>query len=116
MEYFDVLDKNRNFINKTLPRGAEMNEGEFNQGSEVFIILPYNRLLITQRSELKSHPLMWEAPGGCTIAGENTLETSIREMNEEIGLSLKSKDFKLISTQLYKYPQIDIYIIVLKLI
>ena len=111
MEYFDLLDKNRNFMNKILPRGTKLKSGEFNQGCEVFIILPNNKILLTQRCELKSHPLMWEAPGGCTIAGETTLETAIREMNEEIGLNIKPEKFQLLSTELYKSQFVDIYMV-----
>ena len=111
MEYFDLLDKNRNFINKTLPRGTKLELGQFNQGCEVFIIVSSNKLLLTQRSKLKSHPLMWEAPGGCTIAGETTLETAKREMNEEIGLNIDIENFKLLSTELYKSQFVDIYMV-----
>ena len=32
MEYFDVVDKNRNFLNKKLPRGSKLQENEFNVG------------------------------------------------------------------------------------
>ena len=111
MEYFDLLDKNRNFMNKILPRGTKLKSGEFNQGCEVFILLQNNKILLTQRCELKSHPLMWEAPGGCTIAGETTLDTAIREINEEIGLNIKAEDFKLLSTQLYKSQFVDVYMV-----
>ena len=49
MEYFDLLDKNRNFMNKILPRGTKLKSGEFNQGCEVFILLQNNKILLTQR-------------------------------------------------------------------
>lgn len=111
MEYFDLLDENRKFKNIILPRGTKLKLGEFNQGCEVFIILPNNKLLITQRCELKSHPLKWETPGGCTITGETTLETAIREINEEIGLNINSEKFHFISTQIYKSQFVDIYIV-----
>ena len=59
MEYFDVVDINKNKINKILPRGTTLHEGEYNVGVEVWIINSNNELLITQRSPLKSHPLQW---------------------------------------------------------
>ena len=60
MEYFDVLDKDRNFLNKTYVRGTKLNEEEFNAGVEIFIT-SNNKLLLSQRCLLKSHPLEWEA-------------------------------------------------------
>ncbi len=111
MEYFDLLDKNRNYMNKILPRGTKLEADQFNQGCEVFIIVSNNKILLTQRSKFKSHPLMWEAPGGCTIAGETTLETAKREINEEIGLNIKVEDFKFLSTELYNSQFIDIYMV-----
>lgn len=109
MEYFDLLDKNRNSLNKTLPRGTKLNEEEYNQGVEVWIISPSKKILITQRSSQKSHPLMWETPGGCSVAGEDTLQTAYREIKEEIGLPIEKENFKLISTQIYKQQFVDIY-------
>lgn len=115
MEYFDVFDKDRNFLNKLLPRGTKLNPNEFNQGSEIWIVTDDNKILITQRSKSKSHPLMWEAPRGCSLAGENTLDTVVREIQEEIGLKIDSKKLKFLSTQLYKYQFVDIYTIKLNI-
>ena len=111
MEYFDVLNKDRKPINKIVPRGTKLSNDEFNQGVEVWIITPDHKILITQRSQLKSHPLMWEAPGGCSIAGENTIQTAIRELKEEIGLTINCNDLLLLETQLYKYQFVDIFLV-----
>ena len=104
-----MLDKNRKLLNKVLPRGSKLNDTEFNQGVEVWILSSDNKILITQRSSLKSHPLMWEAPGGCSLSGETTIQTAIREIKEEIGLDINCDNLKLLSTQLYKYQFVDIY-------
>ena len=111
MEYFDVVDINRNKINKILPRGSKLNPNEFNVGIEVWITNSYNQLLLTQRSSLKSHPLQWECPGGCLISGETSKQAVIREIKEEIGLDISTENFKFITTSLYKYQFIDIYTI-----
>ena len=110
MEFFDVVDKNRKPINKVLPRGCELKDDEFNVGVEVWILDKDNNLLITQRSELKSHPLQWECPGGCCLAGETSIQTAIREMEEEIGLTFLASDLKFLDTHLYKYQFVDIYL------
>lgn len=111
MEYFDVYDKNRNLINKKLPRGAELKHGEFNQGVAVWIINNEGKILLSQRSAIKSHPLKWEAPGGCSVVGESSVETAIREIREEIGLNLKSADLNLLTTKLYKKQFVDVYMV-----
>lgn len=111
MEYFDVVDINKNKINKILPRGAALQEGEYNVGVEVWIINSNNKLLLTQRSPLKSHPLRWECPGGCLMAGETSKEGAVREIKEEIGLDIDIEQLHFITSSLYKYQFVDIYTI-----
>ena len=108
MEYFDVVDENRNSLNKKLPRGAELQENEFNVGVECLIINSNKEILLTQRSPQKSHSYCWEATGGCSISGETSIQTLKREILEEIGISIK--EFKLVTTKLYKKQFVDIYV------
>ena len=77
MEYFDVLDKNRNKKYYIKQRNSPLLEDEYNQGTEIYILVD-NKILITKRSKTKSHPNMWEIPGGCSITGEDTKETAKR--------------------------------------
>ena len=107
MEYFDVLDKNRNPLNKIYPRGTKLNEDEYNAGVEIYITCQ-NKLLMSERCMLKSHPLEWEVPGGCSQASEDSLTTLYRELKEEINLDLNIKP-KLIDTIIYKNQFVDIY-------
>ena len=109
MEYFDVVDKNRNPTNKKLLRGSKLSENEFNVGIECLIVNSNKEILLTQRSPQKSHSYQWEIPGGCSISGECSSQTLKREIFEEIGINIVN--YKLITTQLYKYQFIDIYIV-----
>lgn len=111
MEYFDVVDINRNKTDKILARGSKLSDNEYNVGIELWIINSNKEILLTQRSALKSHPLQWEAPGGCLIAGETSIEGAIREAHEEISLTLKEDDLTLLTTHLYKKQFVDIYLI-----
>lgn len=111
MEFFDVLDINRNKINKTLPRGSKLEPNEYNAGIEIWITNFNKQLLLTQRSPLKSHPLKWECPGGCVIAGETSIEAAIREIKEEIGIDIVPNELTFITTSLYKYQFVDIYLL-----
>lgn len=111
MEFFDVVDQNRKPLNKILPRGSKLQENEFNQGAEIWIVNKNNEFLISQRSLNKSHPNLWECPGGCSIAGKNTLQTIKREILEEIGINLNNQEPSYIDTKLYKTQFVDIYFI-----
>ena len=107
MEYFDVLDKNRNKKGYTKQRAETLTNEEYHLGVEIWII-NNNKLLLTQRSPQKSHPLMWEVSGGGAQTGETSIETLKREIKEEIGVTLDDS-FKLLDTELRKQQFIDIY-------
>jgi 8-oxo-dGTP diphosphatase len=47
------------------------------------------RVLIAQRPEGKTLPGLWEFPGGKVEAGERPEQTLIRELHEEIGITVK---------------------------
>lgn len=108
MELYDVVDKNRNMLGYTKERGTVMNENEFNVGVEIWITCG-NKILMSQRCENKSHPLMWEVPGGCSQKGESSIDTLIRELREEVSINATEDNFKLIGTILYKKQFVDVY-------
>lgn len=108
MEFFDVLSKTRQKLNYVKSREDKLKSNEFNQGAEIWI-LNNNKLLITKRSMEKSHPGKWETPGGCSQNSELSIDTIIREVREEIGISLSEKDLELIGTQLYKKQFVDVF-------
>ena len=109
MEVFDVLDKNRKSLGYTKERGAVLEKDEYNMGCEIYFIFD-NKILITQRSMMKSHPLQWEVCGGCSKSGQDSLDTILTEVKEEIGINLISDDIKLIATKMYKKMFVDIYL------
>lgn len=58
-------------------------------GSKIALICQ-NHLVTILRDDKTSiiHPNMWDLPGGGSEKGENPLECLIREVDEEIGLSI----------------------------
>jgi 8-oxo-dGTP diphosphatase len=47
-----------------------------------------NEVLIVQRGEKTDHPLKWEFPGGKTISGESYEDCILREISEELSISI----------------------------
>ncbi len=108
MELFDVLDKNQNPLGYTKIRGEELNENEYNNGTDIWIF-NNKKLLMTKRSINKSHAGEWEVPGGCSKAGETSVEALVREIKEEIGVDIKKEDCIFLGTDLYKKNFVDVY-------
>jgi len=65
------------------------------------IILKGDKVLITQRSESMSHPMMWEFPGGKLNPGESPERCIKREIKEE--LKAKISVIQLLPSLIYDY-------------
>lgn len=91
-DIFDIYDKDRMLTGKTVPRGTPLSDGEYRIAVQVWIQNHAGQWLISQRSENKSHPLKWEPTGGCVLAGENSLQAAVREVHEELGITLNPED------------------------
>ena len=107
-EIFDVYDKDRKSLNYTKKRGSQLEEHEYNVGVEDWIICN-NKILMTQRSPLKSHPGQWEAPGGCSQTKETSWDTVKREIMEEVNFKLDQTNTSFRDTVIYKKQFVDIY-------
>jgi 8-oxo-dGTP diphosphatase len=55
----------------------------------VALIDPDNRILLAQRPQGKPLAGLWEFPGGKVEPGERPEETLIRELHEELGITVK---------------------------
>ena len=108
METFDVIDRKRKFLGYTKHRGEQLEDDEYNVGIEAWIF-NNKKLLMTRRSFRKSHPGEWEVPGGCSVSGENSTDTLIREISEEIGIVPDKANYELLDTVIYKKQFVDIY-------
>lgn len=92
MEYWDLYNYDGKKKNKKAIRGSKLNDDEFHLVVNAWLINSEGNFLITQRSENKSHPLMWECTGGSALMGENSLQAAIREVKEELGLDVSEKE------------------------
>ena len=94
MEIWDCYDEKRKKIGKDIIREEQsFNEGEFHIVEEVWIINSKGEILLTQRSRNKKEfPLKWECTAGSILKGENTVDGAIREVHEEIGVTINKEE------------------------
>ena len=104
MEIWDLYDKNRNKLNKTIERGKKLTDDEYHLVVNAWIRNDKNEFLISQRSANKAHPLMWETTGGSAIAGEESIDAAIREVKEELDVAISKDTGKFLGTTLRYYP------------
>ena len=101
MELWDLLDKDRNSLGITHPRGRQypMPRGTYHTVVSVFTVDASNRLLLTLRAPTKGmYPNYWEFTGGSGVAGEDSLTSAHRELSEETGIDCPAEELVLLGT------------------
>ena len=102
-ELWDVYTIDRRLTGKTCRRGEQekLSEDEFHLWVMVWIRNPKTgKYLVSQRSADKdTDPLKWETVAGHSIAGETSLDAALREVYEEVGITLKPEDAVLLATK-----------------
>jgi len=98
-EIWDVLDENRQKTGITCQRGKPLQPGQYHLVVNVWIANDIGEFLIARRTPNKPYPLMWEAVGGSAVAGDDSLTTALKEVREEIGITLDPENGQLFCTQ-----------------
>ena len=70
----------------------------------VALVDPDNRVLIAQRPEGKKLAGLWEFPGGKIDAGERPEAALIRELQEELGITVKEACLAPLTFASFAYP------------
>jgi 8-oxo-dGTP diphosphatase len=68
------------------------------------LIDPDGRVLLAQRPPGKTMGGLWEFPGGKVDSGETPEETLIRELHEELGITVKDACLAPFAFASYPYP------------
>lgn len=103
MECWDLYNKDRKKLNKTVKRGEKLKDGEYHLVVNVWIKNSKNEYLITQRAENRSFAFMWECTGGSALSGEESINAAIREAKEELGITIQKESGTLIGSTLRYY-------------
>ena len=99
-ELWDLYTKDRQLTGETHVRGEALPKDRFHLVVHVWIRNSNGDYLIAQRSETRpTFPLQWECVGGSVLQGETGLEGALREVKEEVGLTLAPDDGTLLFSE-----------------
>ena len=99
-ELWDILDEDGKATGRLHERGKPMSRGEYHLEVYVWIENDNGEYLISQRSPNKTYPNMWECTGGNAIAGDDSLTTALKEVKEELGITLEPQNGQMIQQRL----------------
>lgn len=94
-EYWDLYDKDRNLLGRRIKAGTDPQNGEFRLVAHAWIRRSDGKWLITQRTPGQPYDGWWEPVSGSVCSGENTLDAAIREVKEEIGITVRKSEVRL---------------------
>ena len=109
MEMFDVIDEDGKPTGTVKERGVVHREGALHATSHIWIARPneksgYDILLQKRSADKDSHPGCYDiSSAGHIAAGDNPLDSAIREMEEELGIHAKPEELKVFGVQYKKY-------------
>lgn len=88
METIDILTEKGDFSGKTASRKTIHRIGYWHKTVHVWIVNEFNKILLQKRSpEKETNPGLWDiACAGHISAGESSITSAIRELEEELGI------------------------------
>jgi 8-oxo-dGTP pyrophosphatase MutT (NUDIX family) len=109
-ELLDVLDEKGNRTGKIITRGQMLKEGEYVAMVLVFLCNQKREYLIQKRSMKKSHlPGIWDVTAGVVISREESHDAAIREVQEEIGITLSRDNIHFQQRLIRAKAFVDLY-------
>ena len=113
MEIWDLYDKNRVKLEKTMVRGDEVPDDCFHLVVESVIMNDKNQILIQRRHPKKiGWPNYWEfSCGGSATTGDTSLDAIKREIEEEIGININPDNIMDIIKRSFGNSHYDFYFI-----
>lgn len=96
MEKWDLYNAKREKTGLTMQRGENIPKGLYHLVVSAWIVNQQGQYLLSQRHPDKQYPLYWECTGGAVLSSENSLQGAVREVKEELGITLAPEQGKLI--------------------
>lgn len=96
MEIWDIYDNNRQKTNRTMVRGTPFKTGDYITVIHGCIFNHKNEMLIQQRQSTKNGwPNLWDVTvGGSAIHNETSSEAFVRELYEELGITIENNNLR----------------------
>ncbi len=110
MEIFDIVDMNGNPTGETIERTKAHEIGAMHRTAHIWVVRENNntsQVLLQKRSSNKdSFPNRLDtSSAGHIQAGDEPLESAIRELGEELGIAAKPEDLKFAGTFIIDYEK-----------
>lgn len=95
-ELVDILDVDGNRTGQTALKSEAHKNGWFHAAVHIWFFTSDGKILIQQRAKNKdTHPLLWDVSvAGHVGAGETIKNAALREVSEEIGLTITKDDLR----------------------
>lgn len=94
-EYWDLYDEAGQQTGEKHLRGTKVPERRFHKVVHIWIQNSRGELLMQKRSDTVDNcPGVWATTGGSVQAGEEPLVTAVRELEEELGLTVSAEELR----------------------
>ena len=99
MEYLEVVDENDRPTGVVMEKELAHQNNEYHRTAHIWLINGQNQLLIQKRSKSKSSfPGYWDiSSAGHIQAQETVVQGALRELKEELGVSIEENQLKYIT-------------------
>ena len=113
MEIIDLYDENRMPLNRTAERGQPLPDGTYRIVIHVCIFNRAGQMLIQKRQPFKrGFAGLWDVScGGGVPTGEMSRQAAVRELREELGLSVSPEALRAALTVHFPHGFDDIYVL-----
>ena len=96
-EYLDIVNEKDEIIGRGKRNNIHLNH-QIHRGIHIFIINSKKNILLQKRSTKKTYyPGFWDASVGAQVLSQETYKkAALRELHEELGISAKPNELKII--------------------
>ncbi len=111
-ELWDLYDSSRKLLPEKHIRGHRLRAGTYHISVGIWTVNCRGELLLTLRSpEKHDWPDMWENTAGSILSGESSRQGAVRELYEETGIAVSSKELCYLGTEHVRNTIADCYIV-----